>query len=234
MSTSGITSSLLSLITSSPSTANQLASDLNQMASDLQSGSLSAAQEDYVTLSADALNGATNSAATTASSGISTSLLSNIASSPSTSYSFISELNQVGSDLENNDLSSAQGDMLTLSATALNTAASSSNSSTSSLGSISSGQSVSAADVQTDIRAMMLAVSSGDSSDATSEMEQLSSDAQNLSGTNYFKLISVNSSSTPTSSTASTSDSVSTLLQSLDPTQTNVNSLLSSSIIGNS
>lgn len=232
MSTSGITGSLLSQITSSSLTANQFASDLNQMASDLQGGNLSAAQEDYVTLSTDALNGATSSAATTASSGISTSLLSNIASSPSSSYSFVSELNQVGTDLANSDLSSAQGDMLTLSSTALNAASSSANS-TSSLGSSTTAPSVSS-DVKTDISAIIRAMSAGDTSDASGEMMQLASDAQNSSGTNYFKLVSGNSNSSSTSSTTSTPDSVTTLLQGLDGTQANVNSLLSSSIISNS
>jgi hypothetical protein len=231
MSTSGITSSLLSQIASSPLAANQFVSDLNQVTSDLQSGNLSAAQEDYVTLSSDALNGATSSAVTTTSSGIGTSLLSNIAMSPSSSYTFVSELNQISTDLGNNDMSSAQGDMITLSSTALNAA--SSTSSTSSSNSSSTGPSVSA-DVQTDIRAVIAALSSGDSSDASSEMAQLSSDAQNSSGTNYFKLISGSSNSSSTGSTTSTQNSIATLLQSLDSTQTNANSLLSSAISSNS
>ena len=82
MSISGITGSLLSQIVGSPSTANQFAGDLNQLAGDLQSGNLSSAQEDYVTLSEDALNGTgSSSTATTNSSGITTGLLSTIASS---------------------------------------------------------------------------------------------------------------------------------------------------------
>lgn len=92
MSTSAITSSLLSQIASSPSTADQFLTDLNQLAKDLQGGDLGAAQEDYVTLSEDALNGATSSTATTSSSGITAALLSGIASSSSSSSSFVSEL----------------------------------------------------------------------------------------------------------------------------------------------
>jgi len=126
MSTSAISSSLFSEIASSPSAANQFVTDLNQLAKDLQSGNLSSAQQDYVTLSEDALNGVTSSSATTSASGITTSLLSGIASSSGGSSSFVSELNQLGTDLSNGDLSSAQGDMLSLDSTALNAAPSTS------------------------------------------------------------------------------------------------------------
>ncbi len=71
MSTSGITSSLLSQIAQSPSALNQFATDLNQLEQDLQSGNLSAAQSDFVTLSEDALSGATSSTESTGASGIS-------------------------------------------------------------------------------------------------------------------------------------------------------------------
>ena len=87
MATSAITSSLLAEIASSPSSANQFVTDLNQLAQDLQGGNLSAAQQDYVTLSQDALDGVTSSTATTSSSGITTALLSDIASSSSSSSS---------------------------------------------------------------------------------------------------------------------------------------------------
>src|ERR1700753_3034221 len=112
MATSGITSSLLSQIAASPSTANSFLTDLNQLAKDLKSGNLSGAQEDFVTLSQDALNGATASSAATSDSGITSSLLSNIAGSSSSSSSFVSELNQLGSDLQNGSLGSAQQDLL--------------------------------------------------------------------------------------------------------------------------
>ena len=107
MATSAITSSLLAEIASSPSSANQFVTDLNQLAQDLESGNLSAAQEDYVTLSQDALNGVTSSTATTGASGITTNLLSEITSSSSSSSSFVSELNLLGTDLGNGDLTSA-------------------------------------------------------------------------------------------------------------------------------
>ncbi len=126
MSTSAVTSSLLSQIASSPSTADRFLTDLNQMAKDLEGGDLGAAQDDFVTLSEDALNGATSSTVTTSSSGITAALLSGIAASPSSSSSFVSELGQLGTDLQNGDLSSAQGDMLQMDSTALNAASSAS------------------------------------------------------------------------------------------------------------
>jgi hypothetical protein len=120
ISTSAITGNLLSTVLDTPSTANQFATDLNQLATDLQSGNLSAAQQDYVTLSQDLQDGATSS------SGITVSLLSGIAGSSSSLSAFTSELNQLGADLNNGDLGSAQQDMLSLDSTALNAASSSS------------------------------------------------------------------------------------------------------------
>jgi hypothetical protein len=120
MSTTGITTSLLSQIVGSPSELNQFVTDLNQLAEDLQGGNQSAAQQDYATLSEDALNGATSSTATSTAGGITASLLSNVASSQSSSTSFVNELNQLGADLQNGDLTSAQEDLLNLDSTALN------------------------------------------------------------------------------------------------------------------
>lgn len=240
MSTSAITSGLLSQITSSSSTANQFASDLNQVASDLQSGNMSAAQQDYVTLSTDALDGTGSTSATTGSSGITTSLLSNIASSSSSSDSFVSELNQLGADLDNSDVTASQEDMLTLSSTALNAASASSASSTSSStasATVMAGQPPSAA-LQTDIRAIIEAMDSGVTSAANSAMAQLASDAQNSPGTNYFKEVGEtsgsSSSSSSTSSAAATPDTVTALLQSLDSAQTSVSSLVASATSSNS
>ena len=64
MSTSAITSSLLSQIADSSSTANEFVTDLNQLAKDVESGNTSAAQQDWVTLTQDAQDGATSSSAT--------------------------------------------------------------------------------------------------------------------------------------------------------------------------
>jgi len=126
LSTSGITSSLLAQIADSPSAANQFVTDLNQLAQDLKSGNLSAAQQDFVTLSQDALNGATSSTANTSTSGITTTLLSDVLSTATGGNAFASELNQLGTDLENGDLSSAQSDMLSLDSSAQNAAPSAS------------------------------------------------------------------------------------------------------------
>jgi hypothetical protein len=171
LSTSGITSSLLSQIAGSPSTANQFVTGLNQLAKDLQNGNVSAAEDDYVTLSEDALNGATSSTATTSASGITASLLTDIASSSNSSSSFVSELNQLGTDLGNGDLTSAQQDLLGLDSTALNAA--------SSAGSGSSGASAKTADNSADsaelLQTIKMGLEVGDDSVVGSAMSELAS-----------------------------------------------------------
>jgi len=229
MSTSGISSNLLSQIVGSSSTANQFAGDLNQLAGDLQSGNLSSAQQDYVTLSEDALNGAASSSTpTTTSSGITTSQLSNVAGSSNSSDSFVGELNLLGSDLNNGDLSSAQQDMQSLSSTAqsasssVNTASTASTNSSTTNAISMAGQPVSAA-MQADIHAIVEAMSVGDSSSVSSVMQQLASEAGNSPGASYLQQLSGASSSS--SSTTSSSDPVTSLLQSLNSTQPTLNLL---------
>ena len=229
MSTSGISSNLLSQIVGSSSTANQFAGDLNQLAGDLQSGNLSSAQQDYVTLSEDALNGAASSSTpTTTSSGITTSQLSNVAGSSNSSDSFVGELNLLGSDLNNGDLSSAQQDMQSLSSTAQSASSSANTASTASTNSSTTnaismaGQPVSAA-MQADIHAIVEAMSVGDSSSVSSVMQQLASEAGNSPGASYLQQLSGASSSS--SSTTSSSDPVTSLLQSLNSTQPTLNLL---------
>ncbi len=204
MSTSGITSSLLSQIVDSPSAANQFVTDLNQLAQDLKSDNLSAAQQDFVTLSQDALNGATSSTATTSASGITTSLLSDVASSSSSASSFASELNQLGTDLQNGDLTSAQNDMLTLESTASNAAPSSAASSTT-----SDNQ----AQVTELIQAVVQAMELGDNSVIGSALSQLASISSSSQGAS---ILNQESASYGSSSGSSSSSSVSQLLQSLD------------------
>lgn len=168
MSTSGITSSLLSQIASSPTKANQFVTNLNQLAKDLQSGNTSAAEDDFVTLSQDALNGATSSTATTSASGITTSLLNSIASSSSGSSSFVSELNQLGSDLGNGDSTSAQQDLLQLDSTSLNAASSAA----SATGAKTAASSADSAEV---LQTIELGLEVGDDSVVGSAMSQLAS-----------------------------------------------------------
>jgi hypothetical protein len=217
LSTSSITGSLLSSIANSPSTANQFVTDLNQLSKDLQSGNFSAGQNDYVTLSQDALNGATSSTATTSSSGITTALLSNIASSSSSASSFASGLNQLGADLGSGNLSSAQGDLLSLDSTALNAVPSSSPSSTSSA--------TDRADISSLISATLQAMEVGDSSAIGTDMSQLASVSTSSAGAGYLRSDSAsygsstgpstgsgNGSSTG-SSTPSAQSSISELLQ---------------------
>ena len=206
MSTSAITSSILSAIAGSPSTANRFVTDLNQLAKDLQSGNLSAGQDDYLTLSQDALDGATASTATTSSSGITAALLSGIASSSSSSSSFVTDLNQLGADLANGNLSSAQGDMLSLDSTALNAVPSSSAASNSST--------QSKADAATLISATIQAMEFGDDSTVGTDMSQLASVSVSSDGAGLIKSASQSYGSAPGSPVSSSQSSIGELLNS--------------------
>jgi hypothetical protein len=197
LSTSGITSSLLSQIFGSDSTANQFVIDLNQLAQDLQSGNLSQAQQDYVTLSQDALNGATSSTATTSASGITTGLLSDIASSPSSLSSFVGDLNQLGTDLQNGNLTSAQGDLLSLDSTALNAASSAGASGTST--SASAASQVSQTETTELIQAIVKALGSGNNSVASSALSALASISPSSAGASALQQESANLGSGATS-----------------------------------
>lgn len=209
MSTSGITSSLLSQIADSPSAANQFVTDLNQLAQDLQSGNLSAAQQDYVTLTQDALDGATSSASTTSASGITTSLLSNIASSSASSTAFANELNQLGTDLSNGDLTSSESDLLSLDSTALNATSTSSAAPGS-----SPSTPANSGDITALVNATTQAMEDGDNSAISADMAQLASVSTSSAGASYLESESQNYGSGAPSS--STSGSVTQLLQSLD------------------
>lgn len=215
MSTSGITSNLLSQIVSSPSTANQFVTDLNQLAQDLQSGNLNSAQQDYVTLSQDALDGAASATATTSASGITTSLLSGIASSSSSSGTFLSDLNQLGSDLQNGNLTSAQGDMLALDSAALNAASSPSSSATSSATSSAPGSATAANGTGSAqlIQAIVYAMEAGDDSMVSSGLSELASISPDSAGASALQQESTSFGST---GTPSASNSTAELLQSLD------------------
>ena len=218
MSTSGITTSLLSQIAGSPSTANQFVTGLNQLAKDLQSGNVSAAEDDYVTLSEDALNGATSSTATTSASGITASLLKDIASSSGSSSSFVSELNQLGTDLGNGDLTSAQQDLLGLDSTALNAATSA--------GAGSSGALAKTADHSADSAELMqtikMGLEVGDDSVVGSAMSELASISPSSQGASLLGQDSASfgssagSASSSSSGSASSPSSIGQLLQSVN------------------
>jgi hypothetical protein len=211
LATSGITSSLLSQIAGSSSTANQFVTDLNQLAQDLQGGNLSAAQEDFVTLSADAQDGATASTATSSASGITTSLLSDIAASSSSETTFVSDLNQLGTDLQNGDLTAAQDDMLALDSSALNAASAAG---ASSAGSSSATTKASATEQTELIVAIVEAMSDGDNSAVSSGLSELASVSSNAQGATILEEESTSYGSSAGASTASAS--ISQLLQSLD------------------
>ncbi len=216
LATSGITSSLLSQIVGSPSTANQFASDLNQLAQDVQSGSLPAAQQDYVQLSEDALDGATSSTANTSASGITTTLLSDIASS-SASSTFTSELNQLGSDLQNGDLTSAQQDLLAIDSTALNAAPGAGGGSSGASGATSS-TSASSNERAVLIQGIIQALKAGDNSAVSGALTQLAAISPNSAGASALRQASESFGSSSSSSSSPTS--ISQLLQTLDTSNT--------------
>jgi hypothetical protein len=205
LSTSAITSSLLSQIANSPSQANQFATDLNQLAKDLQGGNVTAAEDDYVTLSQDALNGATSSTATTSASGISAGLLEDIALSSGSSTSFAGDLNQLGSDLANGDLTSAQQDLLNLDSVALNAASSAGSSGT-------SAKSASSADSADLMQAIKLGIETGDNSVVSNAMSELASISTSSEGASVLSQDSESFGSS--SGSASSSNSIGELLQS--------------------
>ena len=208
-----MTSSLLSQIAGSPSAASQFATGLNQLAKDLQSGNLSAAQQDYVTLSQDALDGATTSSATTSAGGITPSLLSEIASSSSSANSFASAFNQLGADLASGDLTSADGDMLSLDSTALNAVPSSN---------AASSSPSNKADITALIQATTQAMEVGDDSAISADMSRLASASSSSTGAGYLQSdsesygASSGSGSSPVSGGSSSANSISQLLQSVN------------------
>jgi hypothetical protein len=209
VSTSGITSSLLSQIAGSPSSLNQFVTDFNQLAEDLQSGNLSAAQEDYVTLSEDALNGVTSATTSTSSSGLTATLLSDVTSSQSSETSFVSELNQLGSDLENGDLTSSQEDLLNLDSTALNAASTAGASSTTTSAATSSATtSANQAEIKQLVASVAEAMEFGDSSMVSTAMSQLASIASSPQGASALEQYS------SSLSAGGSSGSISQLLQS--------------------
>jgi len=213
MSTSAITGSLLSQIAGSSSTADQFVTDLNQVFVDLESGNLAAAQEDYVTLSSDAQNGATASTADTSASGITASLLTEIESSSSNSSSFVNELNQLGTDLGNGDLTSAQGDMMALQSTALSAATSAGDASGASSSSSSSSTAASQAEITELVKAIVQAMEAGDNSAVSSAMSQLASVSPSTQGGSILQQESENFGAA--SSSPSASNGISQIVQSM-------------------
>ena len=213
MSTSAITTSLFSQIAGSDGTTNQFVTDLNQLAQDVQSGNLSSAQQDYVPLSQDALNGVSSSPSTTSASGITTSILSDIASSSSGSSTFVNDLNQLGTDLENGNLSGAQQDLLNLDSTALNAASSApSSTTTAAAGKTNTANSAQAGEL---IQAIVQAMSSGNDSAVSSGLSELASVSTSAAGASILQQESESYGSATSSSLAASS--ITELLQGLNP-----------------
>lgn len=198
------TSGLLSGIAGSSSSANQFVTDLNQLAKDLQRGNLSAAKVDFVTLSQDALDGAGASTATSSTSGITPTLLSDIAGSSSSSSSFVSELNQLGSDLQSGNLGSAQQDLVSLDSTALAAAPGRSTA--------TSAVSASQAETVQLIKAIVEAMGVGNGAAASTGLSQLASVSSSSKGASYLE----NLGQSLDSISSNSSSSISQLLQSLN------------------
>lgn len=227
MSTSGITSNLLSQIADSPSELDQFVTDLNQLAQDLQSGNLSAAQQDYVTLSEDALNGATSSSGESSASGITASLVSDVASSQDSSTSFANELSQLGTDLQNGDLTSSQEDMLNLDSTALS-AASAASGDAASISPLASTPTKppSQAEITELVDAIVQAMQDGDNSIVSTAMAQLASISSSSQGASVLEQESENFGFGGSSS----SSSVTQLLQNLNSDSTSSSSSILSEL----
>lgn len=203
MSTSAITANLFSAIANSPATADQFISDLNRVVADLQSGNLAAAQQDWVTLTSDLVSGTTSSSADTSASGITALLLSNIESSLSSATSFLTELNQLGTDLGNSDVTSSQEDVMTLESTALSAASSTSNASGAAADSSSSAVPANQAEITTLVKAIMQAMVAGDNTAVSSAMAPLASVSPSSPGGSILQQESENfgaNSSTPSAS----------------------------------
>jgi len=222
LSTSGISSILLSQTASSTTAVSQFAADLNQPATDLQSGNMSAAGQDYITLTNDAENSATAAtprvAPDTSTSEITTSALSQIASSPSIADVFAKQLNHLGTDLQNGDLTSAQQDMLNIDSTALN--ATSSATTKSSTISVPTGLTPPASQAQIAKlnQAIVQAMQAGDYAAVGSAMSELAFVSPSPQDANALQQEAghFTASSTSVSASSSSSGQVNQLLQSLD------------------
>jgi hypothetical protein len=221
MSTSGITSSLLSEIASSALSTNQFATDLNQLAQDLQGGNLTAAQADFVTLSQDALNGVTS--ANSPTGGFTSNLLTAIAASPSGESSFVSELNQLGADLQNGNLSSSLEDLVALESTALG-AASTAGATTNTTPTTSTTATDNQSTSQELIQAVVAALGAGDNSIAGVALSALASVSTSSTGASYLQVISAGLAN---SNSTGAINPTSQLLQSLNTNlQNNAGSIL--------
>jgi hypothetical protein len=241
LSTGAIGSTLLSQIANSPAASSQFVADLNKLAQDLQDGNVFAAEQDYVTLANDAENSTmtaeatpsasatADSAAGTSASGITTSMLSQVASSPSSADTFASQINQLGADLQNGDLTSAQEDMLGIDSTVLN-AASSANAASSTTASANTGTAgttsqANQAEIPLLVHAVVQAMETGDSSVINTTMLQLASVSSSSQGASILQQEAGNLASGAASSASSSSSSVSQLLQSFEPDGSNTSTL---------
>lgn len=129
MSTNAITGNVIAEIESSSTKPVKFVSDLNKMDKDLQTGNLTAAEADYVTLIQDALNGLPYSAAASAPTTTVNNEPMDVVSSSNVVDISINDSAQNGIDWQSSN-SASQQDLFTLDSKALNTMPTASKSST--------------------------------------------------------------------------------------------------------
>jgi hypothetical protein len=188
LSSSGVSSSLLP-------PDNRSVIDLKQLAQNVQSGSFYVAEYDHVTLSEDALNGSASSTATTSASGITTNLQSEIASSSGSSTLVVDELNQLGTELQSGDPTSAQQYLLALDSTALNAASSAGESSSGTTSMTSSAMPVTQTEIIELVNTAVQGVEAGENSVVSSAMSELASVSPGSAGARAFEQESESSTS---------------------------------------
>jgi hypothetical protein len=165
---------------------NQSVIGLKQLAQNVLSGSSYVADYDHVTLSEDALNGPASSTATSASK-ITTNLQSEIASSSGSFTLFGGELNQLGTELQSGDPSSAQQYLLALDSTALNAAPSAGESSSEPTSMTSSATPLTQTEIIELVYAGVQGMEAGEISVLSSAMSELASVSPSSAGGRAFR-----------------------------------------------
>ncbi len=159
---------------SSPSAAEQLATNLNPLAKDTHGGNLSAAPQDYVTLSQDALNSSASAQAPTSTTAVAAGLLLDIASSSSSASALVNDLNRLGTDLAGNALNDVS--RLLTAVSVMNIGATASGSSTQSVASAAAAQL---------IQETLQAMTAGDGAAVNTDLSQLASLLSEMRRINY-------------------------------------------------
>jgi hypothetical protein len=205
ISTSGVTGSRLSEIAGPSSTAEPLVTNLNQLAKDIHSGSLSAAQQDYVTLSEDALHSSASAPAPMSAIAIAAGLLLDIASSSSGASALVNELSHLGADFARNGLKDRS--------TVINAASTMRFRATSS----SPTESVKSVEAAQLIQRTIRAIVAGDGSAVNTDLSQLASWLSNMRRINYGEQVGDSDDDTFSSTTGQLAQTVDGDVSSLSP-----------------